>query len=162
LKSVRTTEKKKSVRKGNQTKSKTTTWSVSFDRETGEWSMTDAARARLDHDWPTVDIDAELKKASAWLLVHPERTLKNGLLFLENWLAKPGCVKKQGLVETWDYEHKHKYVISYAGQPEYGGTPEPARKKERPSERVVPEEVRAALDKLAHRDKKGEYDGNGE
>lgn len=72
-------------------------YSISFDYSAGEFVMTEAARQKLDRDWPDVDVDVEIRKAEAWVLdVYNQkgRTIQNGLSFLSKWLGKPGAQKK--------------------------------------------------------------------
>ena len=62
---------------------------MTFDYDTGRFVLSDSARKRLHEDYPTANLDAEIKTAEAWVLSKAgERTLKNGLSFLAKWLQK--------------------------------------------------------------------------
>jgi phage replication O-like protein O len=72
-------------------------YSITFDYDTGEFVMTEAARAKLDRDWEDVDVDVEIRKAEGWVLdIHNKdgRVIQNGLSFLSKWMGKPGAQRK--------------------------------------------------------------------
>lgn len=54
----------------------------------GAWSVPDALRSTWESAYPAVDIDAELAKASAWLLANPKNRKSNYARFLNSWLTK--------------------------------------------------------------------------
>jgi len=105
-------------------------YSITFDYDAGEFSMTEDARQKLDRDWPDVDVDAEIRKAEGWVLDHYAKTgdkLKNGLSFLGKWLAKPTCQRKAaGTMKITSGALAGKTVnLTYGGAPQENKRPTP-------------------------------------
>jgi len=61
-----------------------------------EWKITGTVYGTLKEAFQTIDIDAELRKAYAWLVANPgkRKTAKGMSRFLFNWMAR--CVDKNG------------------------------------------------------------------
>lgn len=105
-------------------------YSITFDYDTGEFVMTEAARQKLDRDWPDVDVDVEIRKAEGWVLDQfneNHRVIKNGLSFLGNWMGKPKAQKKSaGQMKITHGAMAGKTVtIGYGGQAQANKRPTP-------------------------------------
>jgi hypothetical protein len=105
-------------------------YSITFDYDTGEFVMTEAARQKLDRDWPDVDVDVEIRKAEGWVLDQfnkNHRLIQNGLSFLGKWMGKPSAQKKSaGKVTLNSGALAGKTVtIGYGGQVQQDKRPEP-------------------------------------
>ena len=53
-----------------------------------DWPMTRSYYDELCRDYPTLNVDLELKSMRAWLLKNPSRTPIQPVRFIKNWLAK--------------------------------------------------------------------------
>jgi hypothetical protein len=63
--------------------------------DTQRFEITDTAYAKLEQDYPAVDLDVEIKNAENWCIDNAEkRRIENGLSFLSKWLSKPTCQKR--------------------------------------------------------------------
>lgn len=62
---------------------------ISFNEEEGEWvGITPAMLGKWATLFPGVDIKAELRKALAWLIGHPERRKQRYSAFLARWFSR--------------------------------------------------------------------------
>jgi len=105
-------------------------YSITFDYDIGEFVMTEAARQKLDRDWPDVDVDVEIRKAEGWVLDQfneNHRVIKNGLSFLGNWMGKPKAQKKSaGQMKITSGAMAGKTVpLAYGGAPQTNKRPTP-------------------------------------
>jgi hypothetical protein len=105
-------------------------YSITFDYDTGEFVMTEAARQKLDRDWPDVDVDVEIRKAEGWVLDvynKDKRVIQNGLSFLGKWMGKPSAQRKAaGKVTLNSGALAGKTVtIGYGGQVQKDKRPAP-------------------------------------
>ncbi len=59
-----------------------------FDRSTFKFANLNGKREIFQEKYPAVDIEAELRKAEAWLMANPQNVKSNYERFLNNWFAR--------------------------------------------------------------------------
>lgn len=61
---------------------------VLFDKETGQFTGTDAHLQRWTQAYPGVNVENELLRAGCWMLANPANAKQNNLRFLTNWMSR--------------------------------------------------------------------------